>query len=155
MAPIDVVPQPSTSRRPPAAPTSSPQLPPSEQVITVKDVRQFLELLKTFQTTQTEPGKLQNTASVPKKDAPPARPRARASRLEFKTVDERWNEKTSQYETIESSPPGEVEGLDEYVFVARARIDKNSSDPVFYIDVKSNQLRDILRRPAGCPWRLL
>ncbi|KAL9043420.1 MAG: hypothetical protein Q9214_003395 [Letrouitia sp. 1 TL-2023] len=117
-----VVPKPSTSPRPPATPPSSPQLPPSEQVITVKDVRQFLKLLKTFQPTQTEPGKLQETASIPEKDAPPAGPRARASSLEFKTVNERWNEKTSQYETIESSPPGEVEGLDEYVFVARARI---------------------------------
>ncbi|KAL9126352.1 MAG: hypothetical protein Q9217_004582 [Psora testacea] len=140
-----VVPKPSTSPRPPATPPSSPQLPPSEQVITVKDVRQFLELLKTFQSTQTEPGKLQNTASVPEKDVQPAGPRARASRLEYKTIDERWNEKTGRYETVESLPPGEVEGLDEYVFIARARIDKGSSDPVFYIDVKSDKLRDILR----------
>lgn len=90
MAPVGVVPQPSTSPRPPATPSSSPQLPPSEQVITVKDVPQFLEFLNTFQSTQSEPGKPQNTASVPEKNASPAGPRARASRLEFITVDERY-----------------------------------------------------------------
>ena len=54
-----------------------------------------------------------------------------------------------------------MDWLDEYVFVARARIgkyidigtkldrwvklDKKTSDPVFYIDIKSEKLRDFLR----------
>lgn len=57
-----------------------------EQVITVKDVRQFLELLKILQSTKKEPGKIQTTAFVPEKDFPPAEPRVHASRLGFKTV---------------------------------------------------------------------
>ena len=44
--------------------------------------------------------------------------------IELTLLQHSWNEKTSQYETVESSPPGEVEGLEEYVFVARARIGK-------------------------------
>ncbi len=72
-----------------------------------------------------------------------------------------WNNKTSKYETMESVPRGEVDGLDEYVFIARARIgkyinvvkklnrwetlDKKTSDPVFYVNIKSEKLRDILR----------
>lgn len=55
MAPIDVIPKPPTSPRPPGTPPSSPTLPASEQVLTVKDARQFLELLKFFQATQTVP----------------------------------------------------------------------------------------------------
>jgi len=35
-----------------------------------------------------------------------------------------WNNKISKYETMESVPGGEVDGLDEYVFIARARIGK-------------------------------
>lgn len=62
---------------------------------------------------------------------------------------------------MESAPIGEVDGLDEYIFIARARIgkyinivkkldrwevlDKKTSDPVFYINIKSEKLRDILR----------
>ncbi len=58
-------------------------------------------------------------------------------------------------------PVGEVEELDQYVFVIRVRIgkynaicqncrtnkvlDKNTSDPTFYVDIKSQALRDILR----------
>ena len=35
--------------------------------------------------------KVQTTASAPEKDVPPAGSRARASRLEYKTVDERYS----------------------------------------------------------------
>lgn len=90
MAPIDAYfPQPPTSPRPPATPPSSPQLPPSEQVVTVEDVRQFLELLKTFQSAQMESGKEQTSDHVVENQVPPAKSGARASRLDFKTVDER------------------------------------------------------------------
>ena len=65
-----------------------------------------MELLKTFQSTHTEPGKLQNTASVPEEDAPPAGPRARASRLEFKTVDERYIPHTRTHDQADTAAAG-------------------------------------------------
>ena len=47
-----------------------------------------------------------------------------AHAIELTPLQHSWNEKTGQYETVEASCPGQVKGLDEYVFVARARIDK-------------------------------
>jgi hypothetical protein len=91
MAPTDaVVPMPPTSPRPPATPPSSPTLPPCEQVLTLKHVQQFLELLKSVQATQTlqplgEANRLANTKETfgDKQEAA-----ARASKLEFKAVSE-------------------------------------------------------------------
>ncbi|KAI9726527.1 MAG: hypothetical protein M1835_003773, partial [Candelina submexicana] len=73
-------------------------------------------------------------------------PRAKASKLEFKVVNELWDEKAYKYKVVDSTvPSGEVEELDEYVFVIRVRIDKKTTDPKFYVDIKSEALRDILR----------
>jgi len=53
MAPTDVVvPKPPTSPRPPETPPSSPALPVYKQVVTLKHVQQFFELLKIVQTVQ-------------------------------------------------------------------------------------------------------
>lgn len=45
----------------------------------------------------------------------------RASRLEFKTVDEIWDLKTSQYNIVESSKEFEDSESDQYVFVVRVQ----------------------------------
>jgi len=90
MAPIDVVPTPPTSPRPPETPPSSPTLPACGQVLTANDARQFLELLKTLQATQTVPA--QGGATQPVKTGETSGDKqmvaARASKLEFKTVNE-------------------------------------------------------------------
>jgi hypothetical protein len=88
MASIDIVPEPSTSPRPPETPPDSSTLPASEQVLTVKDARQFLEVLRTFQATQTvpapggaiQPFKTKETSEDKQQAA------ARASKLDLKTV---------------------------------------------------------------------
>ncbi|KAL2058743.1 hypothetical protein ABVK25_000034 [Lepraria finkii] len=145
MAPTEISPKPSASPQPPATPPGSPTSMPFPQSVAVEDLKRLVVwLVKEAQNAESA-DKVQTTALEGEKDVQPAESRARASRLEYKTIDERWNEKTGRYETVESSPPGEVEGLDEYVFVARAWIDNKPSDPVFYIDVKSDKLRDILR----------
>jgi hypothetical protein len=48
---------------------------------------------------------------------------------------------------IKESPPTEdISELDQYVFVERIRIrDKETHDRTYYIDIKSEGLRDILR----------
>ncbi len=91
MAPADiVVPMPPTSPRPPETPPSSPSLPASEQVLTAKDARQFLELLKTLQATQTvpAPGEATQPATTEGTSGDKQQFAARASKLEFKTVNE-------------------------------------------------------------------
>ena len=91
MAPTDVVvPMPPTSPRPPETPPSSPTLPACEHVLTFKHVQQFFELLKAVQAAQTLPDKAQTTDQVTEEQVVPKEPRARASKLEFKTVDERY-----------------------------------------------------------------
>ena len=91
MAPIDVVvPMPPTSPRSPQTPPSSPTPEASDQVLTVKDARQFLELLKSFQATQTlQPlGEANQLATVKETPGDQRQVVARASKLEFKTVNE-------------------------------------------------------------------
>ncbi len=73
-----------------------------------------------------------------------------------------WDKDVHKYKVVETvKPVGEVEELDQYVFVIRVRIgkynaiyqncpankilDKKTSDPTFYVDIKSEVLRDILR----------
>ncbi len=91
MAPTDIfVPMPPTSPRPPETPPSSPTLPACEQVLTLKHVQQFLELLKTVQAAQTlkSPGEAIPLASTQETSADQQQVAARASKLEFKAVSE-------------------------------------------------------------------
>ena len=88
-ASIDMVPKPPISPRPPQTPPSSRELPADQQGLTMKHVQQFLELLKINQANQTLPGLVQTPDRVAEKHAAPVASRTRASRLEFKSVDER------------------------------------------------------------------
>ena len=88
MAPTDVVvPKPPTSPRPPETPPNSPGLPPSEQVLTLKHVQQFLKLLKTVQALQP-PGEASQPVKIEETSGDKRQVAARASKLEFKTVTE-------------------------------------------------------------------
>lgn len=90
MAPIDVAPQPTTSPRPPQTPPSSPTSLPQEQGLTIKHVQQFLELLKNIQANQTAPAPIgaNQPANIEDISADKKIPRARASKVEFKKVNE-------------------------------------------------------------------
>jgi len=91
MAPTDVViSKPPTSPRPPKTPPSSPQLPPPDQVLTLKHVQQLFELLKTVQATQTiqPPEEAPQPVKIEKTSGDKQQVAARASKLEFKTVNE-------------------------------------------------------------------
>lgn len=86
MAPTE---KPSVSPQPPATPPGSPASPTFPQFVTVDDLRRLVVgLIKEAQKAESA-DKVQTTASVPEKDVPPAGSRARTSKLEFKTVDER------------------------------------------------------------------
>lgn len=72
-------------------PPNAPTLPPSEQTVTFKHVQQFMEIIKIAQATQalsdpvanSQAAETQGTGNHPSKEA-----KTRASKLEFKTVDE-------------------------------------------------------------------
>lgn len=89
MAPFDiVVPQSPTSLRPPETLPSSLHLQECERVHTL-NTGQFKELLKAIQAIQTTPASEENTlvstGDVPSDEKQPV---ARASKLEFKEVNE-------------------------------------------------------------------
>ncbi|OJD12102.1 hypothetical protein AJ78_07251 [Emergomyces pasteurianus Ep9510] len=71
--------------------------------------------------------------------------RVRASKVEYKTVEEVWDEKNYRYKIKDSLELPMVTELDEYVFVVRLRIDKMTAEPRAYLDIKSPGLRDILK----------
>ncbi|PVH68579.1 hypothetical protein DL98DRAFT_381034, partial [Cadophora sp. DSE1049] len=73
-------------------------------------------------------------------------PKARASTLDFKKVNEIWDKKQYKYKVVESlTPADEANELDQYIFVARTRLDKETKNQIQYIDIKSSGLRDVLR----------
>ncbi|RHZ48391.1 hypothetical protein CDV55_100904 [Aspergillus turcosus] len=60
-----------------------------------------------------------------------------ASRMEYKTVNEAWDSKAYKYKIVDSPPPQDVSELDEFVFVVRKRIQKQTHDAIIYVDIKS------------------
>lgn len=68
----------------------------------------------------------------------------RATTLVYKHVEETWDDKTFKYKIVEDNQSS-VGNLDQFVFVARDRIDRRTQDKTTFIDVKSAALRDILR----------
>ncbi|KAM5479378.1 hypothetical protein MaudMau93_007895 [Microsporum audouinii] len=71
--------------------------------------------------------------------------RVRASKLEYKTVEEIWNEREQRYKISGAVEAPKVSKLDEYLFVVRSRTYLHATQPTVYIDIKSEHLRDILR----------
>ncbi|KAH8772429.1 hypothetical protein F5882DRAFT_505893 [Hyaloscypha sp. PMI_1271] len=94
----------------------------------------FVEALKLANAKQEPPPpvKLSSAGHEDKSEEP----KARASTLEFKKVNEVWDKKEYKYKVVELlTLPDEVNELDHYIFVVRTRI-----------DIKSPGLRDILRK---------
>ncbi|KAF8850015.1 P-loop containing nucleoside triphosphate hydrolase protein [Acephala macrosclerotiorum] len=126
-------PPPSPSRCPTCSAKSSSQ-------VAMEFAQQLMDALKSIDSKQEPP------PPPAKPSGESVQPKARASKLEFKTVNEVWDEKAYKY-TIEESPKSvnEANELNQYVFVVRARIDKKTSANTVYIDIKSECLRDVLR----------
>jgi len=90
MPPTENAPKPSISPQPPATPPGSPTSPPFPQSVAFDDLKRLVVgLIKEAQKAEST-DKVQATASVAEKDVPSAGSRARASRLEYKIVDERY-----------------------------------------------------------------
>ncbi|KID82559.1 AAA family ATPase, partial [Metarhizium majus ARSEF 297] len=65
-------------------------------------------------------------------------------KLEYKLVDEIWDDKSGQYKIVDSVV-SKLDKLDELLFVVRERTDKHSKEKTAYVDIKSTWIRDILR----------
>lgn len=188
MAPIDVVvPQPSTSPRPLETPPRSPPCTPPNNthvqgspLVGIMDrfeqgVMKLIQALEKVDATT----KREDIESTTTNHVGPEQQKTRASKLEYKLVDEvyvpcsvtmvlltspfSWDVGTSKYKIVDSATLLErVTDLDEHVFVVRGRIgksmgpwqyldaeieipDKQTFEQVFYIDIKSDGLRDVLR----------
>ncbi|ELR02017.1 hypothetical protein VC83_01459 [Pseudogymnoascus destructans] len=103
--------------------------------------QQFLDVLKSLNSMQSAPAVPAAADKVEAEDPP-----ARASKLEFKTVNEVWDAKTYKYKVVESvTRTGEADELNQYVFVVRGRIDKDTTKITYHVDIKSEMLRDALR----------
>ncbi|RMJ01514.1 hypothetical protein CDV36_015747, partial [Fusarium kuroshium] len=71
----------------------------------------------------------------------------RATTLAYRHVEEAWDDKAHKYKIVEATQSG-AGSLDQYVFVARDRIDRTTQEKTTFIDIKSAILRDVLRE--GC-----
>ncbi|KAK0637179.1 P-loop containing nucleoside triphosphate hydrolase protein [Bombardia bombarda] len=108
-------------------------------------VLRLLELLtvaaKKSLAAESEPNTPTASESTTKEDEPQIE---RASMLDYKRVDEVWDEKSGKYKIV-GSTSSKADELDRYVFVVRDRIDMRTQVTTSYIDMKSASLRDILR----------
>ncbi|KAK0628680.1 P-loop containing nucleoside triphosphate hydrolase protein [Bombardia bombarda] len=104
-------------------------------------VNQFVAAVDALITSKTAPNTSAASKKAPSKEQQPAE---RASKLEYKRVDETWNEQSGKYKIAESSGSDSNE-LDQYLFVVRDRIDKNTHETTSFIDIKSAFIRDALR----------
>ncbi|PMD60368.1 uncharacterized protein K444DRAFT_642994 [Hyaloscypha bicolor E] len=101
----------------------------------------FFDILRSLSTKQ-EPPSPPAATDKGKSEEPPAR----ASKLEFKTVNEIWDTKAYKYKIVESiTLPDEENELDQYIFVVRMRIDRTTEKQIYHVDIKSEGLRDVLR----------
>ena len=141
MAATDAIQELPISRRG-QTPPSSPELPSNKQALSPDHVRLFVDLLKAVQSIQAAPATVAaiQLANTEEKSGDKKSSRERASKPEFKTVNETyvscqaqvqkltllprsWNEKEYKYRIVEPPTPSEeVDELDEYIFVVRVRI---------------------------------
>ncbi|KAF1963459.1 P-loop containing nucleoside triphosphate hydrolase protein [Byssothecium circinans] len=93
---------------------------------------------------------IQATTNIPQDPDHKAAEHQAANNLQpaFKAVDEVWDEKVYRYTIVELAKE-ELEKSDEYVFVRASAnpctLDRDTKETTYYIDIKSEQLRDVLR----------
>ncbi|EED11723.1 conserved hypothetical protein [Talaromyces stipitatus ATCC 10500] len=122
---------------------NSPHVAPSN-FITKEELKWlFTEVLRIQSAQPTSDGKDSSSNEKPKEQDNGAR--IRASKVGYKTVNEVWDSAKYEYKIINSAPVPDVDELDEYIFVIRKRSHKQSKELIVYVDIKSPELRDILR----------
>ncbi|PGH19285.1 hypothetical protein AJ80_04038 [Polytolypa hystricis UAMH7299] len=130
-----------------SAPT--PPITPTDEGLQQFITREELKDLLVGVLRPKEPSNPSQSVSCGPSDKPETGPkeesRIRASKLEYKTVEEVWDEKNHKYKIRDSLEVPEVTELDEYVFVVRVRIDRTTGEPRAYFDIKSGELHDILK----------
>ncbi|OBT82975.1 hypothetical protein VE02_08456 [Pseudogymnoascus sp. 03VT05] len=128
-----------------ASRTSVPQAP--TQSLTIQDFKDLLKELvdaKQAGLAQVSDGPQPDTT-----DAQVAEADANDTNA-FKTVEEVWDNKTYKYALVEpTKSTHEITTLDKYVFIVRRRVDKDTKETKFHINIKSESLRDILRVILG------
>lgn len=119
--PPEDLPETTSANQYSAAPYFKPTNQLSRQVVTTEYAQQFLDILKSLSTKQKPP-----PPPVAVKKVEFEGPKARASTLEFKEVNEVWDKKEYRYKVVESLVlADEVNELDHYVFVARTRLGRS------------------------------
>ncbi|KAL5344673.1 hypothetical protein ACLOAV_010365 [Pseudogymnoascus australis] len=128
-----------------ASRSSIPQAP--TQSLTIQDIKDLLKELvdaKQAGSAQVSDGPQSDTTDVQVAEADANDTNA------FKTVEEVWDNKTYKYALVEPVKSAhEITALDKYVFIVRRRVDKDTKETTFHIDIKSESLRDILRVILG------
>ncbi|KAI9770678.1 MAG: hypothetical protein M1839_003062 [Geoglossum umbratile] len=139
---------------PKTAPTSSkpntpPQTPtqPVGPIISPHHIQQLLEILSRAVPSKEESKEESKPAGTGVDNENEKGPKARASKLEFKMVNEAWSNSAYKYIIAESQecPTKEDDKWVEYIFVIRKKFDKENKYCTEYVDVKSEGLQDILR----------
>ncbi|OCK73251.1 hypothetical protein K432DRAFT_313292, partial [Lepidopterella palustris CBS 459.81] len=98
-------------------------------------------MLKIAQATQAIPPPPPDIQVIEEKK----QPRIRASKIEFKLVNEIWDKANYKYIVVETPEPSEDDEYEEYLFIVRQQFDKKNKSFITYLDMKSEELRDILR----------
>ncbi|KAG4428231.1 hypothetical protein IFR05_016287 [Cadophora sp. M221] len=124
-------------------PPENPTFQASERPLTLEHLEELLLKLVRAKSTESA-GKSEDSESTTSEDTQQEDVVAPASRLEFKTVYEVWDSKAHKYTVRESAEP-KVDELDQYAFVVRGRVDRETEETTFHVNIKSEWLRDVLR----------
>uniref|UniRef100_A0A093UT74 Uncharacterized protein n=1 Tax=Talaromyces marneffei PM1 TaxID=1077442 RepID=A0A093UT74_TALMA len=124
------------------APPNSPHVTASNFITREELKWLFAEVLGIKSAQPTSDGK---DSSSNEKAEDIDRTRIRASKAEYKTVNEVWDSAKYEYKIINSAPVPDVNELDEYIFVIRKCSHKQTKELIVYVDIKSPGLRDILK----------
>uniref|UniRef100_A0A093VE36 Putative AAA family ATPase y4kL n=1 Tax=Talaromyces marneffei PM1 TaxID=1077442 RepID=A0A093VE36_TALMA len=125
-------------------PPHSPRVAPSDSITKEELKWMFAEVLG-IQSAQSTPDGKDSACNDKPEEQDNDRARIRASKAEYKTVNEVWDSAKYEYKVIHSAPVPDVDELDEYIFVIRKRSHKQTKELIVYVDIKSLGLRDILK----------
>ncbi|KAK3700529.1 hypothetical protein LTR37_015930 [Vermiconidia calcicola] len=133
---------------PPNTPTQSPSEPTMSLEVTQEFVDK-LQLLVAPKTVVEGSSKVQITPTPVSVDSKTEEERLRASREEYKSINEVWDKQASSYIIADSVASASVDELDEYLFIHRKRSDRKSLVTASYVDIKSKHLQEILINVLG------
>ncbi|EEH33168.2 MYB DNA-binding domain-containing protein [Paracoccidioides lutzii Pb01] len=147
---------PPRSQTPPCTPIDESPQHCVQQPITRKDLEDLL-LKVIYEVRASKPNVSADPAGDPadpeqasSEDQEKDEKKIHASKAEYKTVDETYANTRIIPRTLltgyaQLGFQGKVGELDEYAFIIRKRIHKETGEPIVYVDIKSPGLRDIVR----------